>query len=306
MASSMKTILIYYITITILIIFTSGKDITIAMRENITIPCPNMNSDVVDPDSIKFKFKPIPAHNKENGDSVTVISQDGRQSRLQFPGCYKVDLSFKVKKPLKNPYIEAFFQMGTNLPCQTFEQKTSKVFNQVNNICTNITYHNWCPQSLNTELRGMVQGKSTCKFCNICGTLIDEEDKIKKYITNFDKNSECDTSKDIQKLSFKMCTPSQKEIRSSSTDAESKMSEYWNYLKQGVLTAVIHVVDRGSINGNKMKQCQRMCSTNENGNSVSEGYSTKMFKTLTKLCTPKDRYVACAYHTMKFDVFGEF
>uniref|UniRef100_A0A0K0DTC1 Uncharacterized protein n=1 Tax=Strongyloides stercoralis TaxID=6248 RepID=A0A0K0DTC1_STRER len=286
--------------------FINGKDITIAIRENITTPCPNMDSDVVDSDSIKFNFKPISDHNMHHGDLVTVISQDGKQSKLRFPGCYKVDLSFKVKKIIRNPYIEAYFQMGTNLPCQTFEQRTSKTFNNIHNICTNITYHNWCPQSLNNELRGIVQGKNTCKFCNLCGTLIDEEDKIKKYITNMDKNAECDTSKDKQKLSFKMCTPSQSELRNSNPDVENKMSEYWNYLKQGILTVVVHVVDRGVISGSKMKQCQRICSTNENKNAVSEGYTTKMFKTLTKLCTPKDKYVACAYHTMKFDVFGDF
>uniref|UniRef100_A0A0N4ZMV9 BHLH domain-containing protein n=1 Tax=Parastrongyloides trichosuri TaxID=131310 RepID=A0A0N4ZMV9_PARTI len=282
-----------------------AKDITIAIRQNITTPCPNMDSEVVDPDSIKFNFKPIPDHSGRSGDLVTVIGEDGKQSSIRFPGCYKVNLSFKVKKPLKNPYVEAFFQMGTNLPCQTFEQRTSRNFNQINNICTNITHSNWCPQSLNTELRGMVQGKNTCKFCNMCGNLMDEEDKIKKYITPTDKNAECDTSKNRQTLNFKMCTPTQAELRNSSPDAESKMSEYWNYLKQGVLTAVVHVVDRSPTPSNKIKQCQRMCDTSENGNSVSESYSKKMFKTLTKLCTPKDKYVACAYHTMKFDVYGE-
>uniref|UniRef100_A0AC35TK49 Uncharacterized protein n=1 Tax=Rhabditophanes sp. KR3021 TaxID=114890 RepID=A0AC35TK49_9BILA len=272
-----------------------AKDITIMMRENITTSCPNMNSEVVDADSIKFKFNPIPDGSNENKDSVTFIAEDGKQSKLRFPGCYKVDLSFKVKKPIVNPYIEAFFTMGTNLPCR---QYNSHAFNEVSNICTNITQTNWCPESQDSELRGMLQGKNTCKFCNLCGSLESEEEKISKYINSND--GECETGKNFQKLSFKMCTPTQKELREG--DSESKLSEYWSYLKQGVLTAVVHVIDRNEMAANKMRQCQKMCNTNNEDNMVNESYSTKLFKKLTQLCSPKDKHVACAYHTIKFDV----
>uniref|UniRef100_A0AC35TP35 Secreted protein n=1 Tax=Rhabditophanes sp. KR3021 TaxID=114890 RepID=A0AC35TP35_9BILA len=273
----------------------AAKDITIMMRENITTSCPNMNSEVVDADSIKFKFNPIPDPSTSNKDSVTFIAEDGKQSNLRFPGCYKVDLSFKVKKPIVNPYIEAFFTMGTNLPCR---QYNNNQFSEITNICTNITQSNWCPESQHNGLRGMLQDKNTCKFCNLCGSLDSEEEKIKKYVNSND--AECETGKNFQKLSFKMCTPTQKELREG--DSESKLSEYWSYLKQGVLTAVVHVIDRTEMESNKMRQCQKMCHTTNEDNVVNESYGTKLFKKLTQLCTPKDKHVACAYHTMKFDV----
>lgn len=58
-------------------------------------------------------------------------------------------------KPLSNPHIEAFLQLGTNIPCQPTNS------NSISNICTNITQTNWCPQSSNEKLRIMLKDKKT-------------------------------------------------------------------------------------------------------------------------------------------------
>uniref|UniRef100_A0A0M3HJ67 Uncharacterized protein n=1 Tax=Ascaris lumbricoides TaxID=6252 RepID=A0A0M3HJ67_ASCLU len=56
---------------------------------------------------------------------------------------------------MANPYVEAFLQLGTNIPCQSDSAR------RIANICTNITRNNWCPESVNTKLREMLKGKKT-------------------------------------------------------------------------------------------------------------------------------------------------
>lgn len=69
--------------------------------------------------------------------------------------CYNIQLSFRLNRPLKNPYVEAFLQLGTNIPCE------SEASRGVSNFCTNITQSNWCPQSTNEQLRRLLNGKKT-------------------------------------------------------------------------------------------------------------------------------------------------
>uniref|UniRef100_A0A0K0DI37 Ganglioside GM2 activator n=1 Tax=Angiostrongylus cantonensis TaxID=6313 RepID=A0A0K0DI37_ANGCA len=89
-------------------------------------------------------------------DTVVLTDIHGESRSISFPGCYRAKISFRMKKPLKNPYIEAFLQLGQNIPCRS----GGRTF--VSNICTNITRTNWCPQSKNSQLRGMLVNKDTC------------------------------------------------------------------------------------------------------------------------------------------------
>ena len=100
----------------------------------------------------------------ESIDQVTVISQNGESRTMSFPGCYRVRLSFRLKKPLQNPYIEAFLQLGTNLPCQSADQGP---IGTISNVCTNITQSNWCPMSQHGLLRQMLNQKQTWYFENV-------------------------------------------------------------------------------------------------------------------------------------------
>lgn len=135
-------------------------------------------------------------------DQVTVISQNGEQKTMQFPGCYRVQLSFKLKKQIQNPYIEAFLQMGTNLPCQSADQGP---VGTITNICTNITQTNWCPLSQHGQLRNMLQAKQTCRFCNLCGNLKAEESTLRKYVTpEAGSEKECRTDEQYQTLTFRV------------------------------------------------------------------------------------------------------
>uniref|UniRef100_A0A914QTT4 Uncharacterized protein n=1 Tax=Panagrolaimus davidi TaxID=227884 RepID=A0A914QTT4_9BILA len=222
---------------------------------------------------------------------------------MTFPGCYRVTLSFKLKQKLENPYIESFLQMGTNLPCQSGDQEP---IGSISNICTNITQSNWCPLSQHGQLRNMLQAKSTCRFCNLCGSLKAEESTLRKYITPENgADKECKTTADYQTLTFKMCTPTKGELRKANEDNEGRLEEYWNYLKQGVLTAVIHVMDRNPQSSSKIRQCQKLCESYEENSSTSASYKQTLLKSIESMCSPKDVYAACVYHTVKFDVFGD-
>lgn len=156
-----------------LIGFCKAKQLTIAVRDNITHACPNgllfsaikkylkfiVKSDIIDSKSVKFDFQMIEApYGTRQTDQVTVISQNGESRTMSFPGCYRVKLSFKLQQKLENPYIESFLQMGTNLPCQSGDQGS---IGTISNICTNITQSNWCPLSQHGQLRNMLQAKST-------------------------------------------------------------------------------------------------------------------------------------------------
>lgn len=112
-------------------------------------------SNIVNQRSIKLKFNEIPSSMKSS-DELQMISQDGKLTTLKFPSCYRVQMSFELLKPLKDPYIELFMQMGSApLPCQEEERENVVV----HNFCTNITTVNWCPKSENTKLRQMTKGR---------------------------------------------------------------------------------------------------------------------------------------------------
>ncbi|KAE9553526.1 hypothetical protein FO519_003275 [Halicephalobus sp. NKZ332] len=285
--------------------FASGKQLTIALRENITTPCPNVQSDLVDTNSIHLDFQMVgtPA-GTESVDQVTVVDRSGESRTMSFPGCYRMRLSFRLKKPLENPYIESFLQLGTNLPCQSSDQGP---VGTISNICTNITQTNWCPTSQHGLLRQMLQQKQTCRYCNLCGNLETEKSTLRKYVTpEQGSEKECRTDKQFQTLTFKMCTPTKQELRKTNEDNEGKLEEYWNYLKQGILTAVIHVVDRNRQPESQIRMCQKLCEDYEFGSSPSSSHRQLLLKTIEKKCSPKDDYAACVYHTVKFDVFGDF
>ncbi|VDK60502.1 unnamed protein product [Anisakis simplex] len=207
-----------------------------------------------------------------------------------------------MNQPIKNPYVEAFFQLGTNIPCQSQQSRGA-----VANICTNITQTNWCPESTNSKLRSYLTDKNTwlvialCRFCHLCETLRSSESELRKYIVN-DGTPECATDKQHQKISFKICTPSKEEWREQNQEHEEKLQQYWNYLKQGVLTTVIHVMERQEPNEKRMEQCRRLCSVLSSQKALSSSYKTTLLHSIEKMCTPNDSYTACVYHTMKFDV----
>ncbi|VDK61267.1 unnamed protein product [Cylicostephanus goldi] len=140
---------------------TLAKTVMITVRENFTQSCPNVKSDIIDRSSVKFSFEMIPNEDDENEDDeverdqVILTDLNGQSRSISFPGCYRVKLSFKMNRPIENPYIEAFLQLGQNIPCRS-EGRTL-----VSNICTNITKTNWCPQSGNEELRRMLANKES-------------------------------------------------------------------------------------------------------------------------------------------------
>lgn len=64
----------------------------------------------------------------------------------------------------------------------------------------------------------------------------------------------------------------------------------------------MHVAERNVQSKSRRRQCERMCHTLSDGPSRSVSYRQTLTKTLNSVCQPKDDYVACVYHTMKFDV----
>ncbi|VDM42775.1 unnamed protein product [Toxocara canis] len=268
-----------------------------------------VRSDLIDRNSVRMQFNLISS--TIGGDSITITAQDGQTRTVTFPGCYHVSLSFRVNIPIANPYVEAFLQLGTNIPCQ------SNSASRVANVCTNITQTNWCPKSTNTKLRNFLTDKKTCRFCHLCETLKSEEGNLRKYVHN-EGTSECGTNKQHQTVAFKcrldqaclqqlnvqlqICTPSKEQWREENPQHEEKLQEYWNYLKQGVLTAVVHVMERSEPSEKRMEQCKRLCSTFSSQKALSSSYRSILLQSIEKMCTPTDVYAACIYHTMKFDV----
>ncbi|KAK6749215.1 hypothetical protein RB195_001672 [Necator americanus] len=289
--------------------YTLSKTVVLTVRENFTQSCPNVKSDIIDRSSVKFTFDMISNEDDENddeessSDQVILTDVNGKSRSITFPGCYRVKLSFKMNRPIENPYIEAFLQLGQNIPCRA-EGRTA-----VSSICTNITKTNWCPQSANNQLRNMLTNKQTCQFCHICDTIKEEVNREtsewKEYVFN-EGSEKCDATQGRQTLRFKMCAPSRREVNEKHGDARDKLQEYWNYLKQGILTAVVHVMDRSELDNSKRQQCHKMCSTYSNKRGISSSYRNTLLKSIESLCTPKDTYAACVYHTVKFDINGDF
>lgn len=108
---------------------------------------------------MKFNFHELPSNTQSlTNDQLILTDPNGKKTSLRFPGCYQVTISFRLKRPLVNPYIETFMRMGTNLPCQTDEQS---IGNNPHATCTNITKPvDWCPQSKNKQMREMLRDKT--------------------------------------------------------------------------------------------------------------------------------------------------
>jgi hypothetical protein len=118
-----------------------------------------VNADIVDEKSLKFSFHELSdSESSLTNDQLIVTTSDGKKSKLRFPGCYRIKLSFRLKVPLKNPYIETFMRMGTNLPCQADNQDSYQQYP----VCTNISRPvDWCPQTQNKQMRTMLRDKTT-------------------------------------------------------------------------------------------------------------------------------------------------
>lgn len=143
------------------------------------------------------------------------------------------------------------------------------------------------------EKKKPVTFSSFCHMCNENAGLETEDARtFQKYIAN-EGSQECSTEKMKQTLTFKvtrstlplnrkqMCTPSKSEMSERQDEEREKMQEYWNYLKQGILTAVVHVVDREEIDGSRKKQCRQMCDTYEHRKGVSSSYKVIMARNLS-------------------------
>uniref|UniRef100_A0A0R3S4F3 Uncharacterized protein n=1 Tax=Elaeophora elaphi TaxID=1147741 RepID=A0A0R3S4F3_9BILA len=252
--------------------------------------------DLIDRKMINVQFELMPPIG--DADQLLITGQSGNARMIAFPGCFRARLNFQLKKLINNPYIESFIQLGTNIPCKVEEDK---VTSYVKHICSNITQENWCPQSGNQKLRSMLSGKSTCRFCNLCQPLKSFDKNIESYIQN-EGRDQCNSTSLYKTFILKICTPSSKQLREKDLQYNGKLEEYWNYLKQGVLTTVVHIMDRSQLGVTNLWQCQRLCRTYENHPTISESYRATLLQTIEKLCVPVDSYVACIYHTIKFDV----
>nr|CDP93050.1 Bm3040, isoform d [Brugia malayi] len=247
----------------------TARQIHIIIRDNVTQACPSQHSELIDRKTISVQFELMPLAG--DADQLLITGQNGNRQTITFPGCFRARLNFQLKKLINNPYIESFIQFGTNIPCKVEEDE---VTSNVKRICTNITEKNWCPQSDNQKLRSMLNGKSTCRFCNLCQPL-----------KSFDKDLE----------SY---------IQSEGPDHCNSTSLYKTFILKGVLTAVVHIMDRPHVRATSLRQCQRLCRTYENYPTISESYRATLHQTIEELCVPADSYVACIYHTLRFDVIN--
>ncbi|CAI4221869.1 unnamed protein product [Auanema sp. JU1783] len=277
-----------------------SKMLHLTIRENVTQTCPHMKSDVIDRSSVKMSFELISG--EDDADQATITDVYGESKTISFPACYRARLSFRMKRIIKNPYVEAFLQLGQNIPCQA---SGGRRLSGTETICANITRTNWCPKSNNQQLRSMLTDKQTCTFCHMCES-IDWESKeaqtARRYFINEGEQDKCDVEQDVQTLTFKICTPSRDELNERDDKEREEMEKYWHYLKQGVLTAVVHVLDREEVEGSKRSQCQQLCDTYENRKGVSLSYKKSLLKSIEGMCGPQDTYAACVYHTVKFDI----
>ncbi|EGT55855.1 hypothetical protein CAEBREN_31426 [Caenorhabditis brenneri] len=150
-----------------------------------------------------------PEEEDDEKDEVTITDINGETRHIDFPGCYRVKVSFKMLRPIENPYIEAFMQLGQNVPCKS--EDAIQNLRGVESICANVTRPTqWCPESYNSQLREMLGGKTTCKFCSLCENVkenVKENEsklnKLKKFLSNEGKE-ECSTTDNIHRYTFKV------------------------------------------------------------------------------------------------------
>ncbi|VDN31275.1 unnamed protein product [Gongylonema pulchrum] len=64
-------------------------------------------------------------------------------------------------------------------------------------------------------------------------------------------------------------------------------------------------MDRSKPEADRAQQCQRLCATYGSQKPISGSYHTTLLRSIEGFCAPVDVYVACIYHTMKFDVIDE-
>ncbi|KAI6216091.1 hypothetical protein M3Y94_00462500 [Aphelenchoides besseyi] len=91
-------------------------------------------------------------------------------------------------------------------------------------------------------------------------------------------------------------------MHKANEDSDGKYDKYFDYLKQGVLSIIVHISDRRPLTTTKTRQCERLCSTMNGGAARSNAYRSTLDRTISSVCTPEDTYVACILNTIKFDV----
>uniref|UniRef100_A0A1I7V0C7 DBD_Tnp_Mut domain-containing protein n=1 Tax=Caenorhabditis tropicalis TaxID=1561998 RepID=A0A1I7V0C7_9PELO len=73
--------------------------------------------------------------------------------------------------------------------------------------------------------------------------------------------------------------------------------------QQGIMTTVIHVMDRNLMKSGRAEQCQKMCEVfGDSSKMANSNYKQTLTKSIERMCAPVDTYAACLYHTVKFDV----
>ncbi|VDN04421.1 unnamed protein product [Thelazia callipaeda] len=290
--------------VSILYITAVAKRIQIVLRQNVTRFCPGHRErtdftseqfELIDGKTMNVHFELVSI--VSGADHFLITGQNGNTLMVSFPGCFRVRLNLQFKKVIRNPYIESFIQLGTNIPCKADEYEINS---DVHRICTNISQDNWCPPSANQKLQSMLTEKSTCRFCNLCPSLKSNDENTESYITN-EETDECDSAKLLRTFSFKICTPPLQQLRGKD-ELNGKLEEYWSYLKQGVITAVVHILDRPNLEETRLKHCERLCMIHENRPTISESYQKTLLRSIQTFCVPNDSYAACIYHTMKFNV----
>uniref|UniRef100_A0A8L7T0V1 Bm3040, isoform c n=1 Tax=Brugia malayi TaxID=6279 RepID=A0A8L7T0V1_BRUMA len=326
--SSTNHLICYFSFLHVIFMIITARQIHIIIRDNVTQACPSrksafqkslltkiakfllcyyvaekilnmfQHSELIDRKTISVQFELMPLAG--DADQLLITGQNGNRQTITFPGCFRARLNFQLKKLINNPYIESFIQFGTNIPCKVEEDE---VTSNVKRICTNITEKNWCPQSDNQKLRSMLNGKSTCRFCNLCQPLKSFDKDLESYIQS-EGPDHCNSTSLYKTFILKICTPSSQQLREKNLHYNGRSEEYWNYLKQGVLTAVVHIMDRPHVRATSLRQCQRLCRTYENYPTISESYRATLHQTIEELCVPADSYVACIYHTLRFDVIN--
>lgn len=286
-----------------------GADIRVRVDSTTVQQCPNVanDKDVVEKVELDIKSK----YSVSNVDNVTFFTQNGtKQHTITFPGCYEMKLNVKFKRPISNPYAEVFLMMGDHIPCRKYASKE----HPKDEICRNKTDNlkNWCPRSVNPFLEDvksrMSDGKSeavqSCHFCNLCEHARDGTNGSQKFVSlrtgGIDKNCIFNNPNEPYSLTLDVCTPSKDEIKKA--DENGKLAEYWDYLKNGNLQIIVHMLERATMGPTETGNCDRLCDRYEKQVQVSQSYAETMKVQLKQICTPRDTYFACVYSTIKFTV----
>lgn len=65
------------------------------------------------------------------------------------------------------------------------------------------------------------------------------------------------------------------------------------------MTVVVHLMERAVLSPPQRAHCEKLCNTFQ---ATTGGYRNTLLQSISQICTPQDQYVACVFHTIKFDV----